>query len=127
MRSRSVADRARSINSRIGFGSVTARQSSCGTVQIVSGFSASDVTSSACSGVPAEAVVGDSISVTVQVSNDNDQAANATVEVTVGGQSFQQSTTVAGNSTSDVPVTVQAPQTEGSYDVNASVVGASQA
>ena len=92
----------------------------CGTVTVVSAFDPDDVSVECTMGSP-EVTPGESVDVSYEVQNDNDDPANVDVAVTVDGDVLdEQTVSVFGGSSSSETVVVEFQDT-GQFNVNVEI------
>lgn len=94
-------------------------------------FSASDVSVNSCTGLPSEATVGQTVSVTITVNNSNADTATGTLVATTGSSgnlidSRDRSFEVGPNRESDFTVDLSLPSTTGDYSIDASVTNVTE-
>lgn len=100
---------------------------SCGSITVVASFDASKVSTSTCTVTSNETIEpGSSVDFDVTVANDNPNAASATVEVSAGGNTQDQTIQISASDSKTVSFTLTF-NSAGSYNPSAEVVSASQA
>lgn len=99
----------------------------CGTITVQEPFSSNQVNTTSCFTQQATIAPGENVNVGTQVSNNNDVAAQVTVELFVDGSSVASNTqTVAGNNQAGFTFDFSS-SSPGNFDLSTEVTSASRA